>query len=169
MDLIAIWQSIIIISYVFYQNLLAHSKRGRRKHALLPDSLKFTAQHINSSSERQWIYGKKKTILWRKAEEGWACICSSITSMSRKARHTAKSTNIINQCTKSGGAFIFRMQFASQEQITFHRGHEGQHTHWFFFFLCGWVFFFVVFFVCLGFFVVVVFVLVFLIENFNRE
>lgn len=37
-----------------------HSRRGRRKHALLPDSLKITAQHVNLSSERQWISGKKQ-------------------------------------------------------------------------------------------------------------
>lgn len=39
--------------YLFYQNLQAYSKRGRRKHAFLPESLKFTDQHINSSNERQ--------------------------------------------------------------------------------------------------------------------
>lgn len=60
----------IFTSYLFYWNLLAHRGRTGRKHALLPDSLKFAAQHINSSSERQWIYGKKQACE-EKLMRGW--------------------------------------------------------------------------------------------------
>lgn len=85
----------LLICSPFCQNLLAHSRRGRQKHALLPDSFKFTAQNINLNSERQYIYGKK-TSPWRKTVEAWACICFSIFSLSRETGNTAKSSNIVN-------------------------------------------------------------------------